>query len=242
MRIVVVSATSVIAQACIQIWAGAGEHEFVLAGRSAERLKATATDLALRFPSSRFSVALVDFNSPASISALVESVGKIAVDLVLVAQGSLTDQKRASGDLSYLQSELEVNAVSVVVLAEAFAGLLERQRYGTLGVIGSVAGDRGRAYNYSYGASKALLETYVQGLQQRFGSSSVAVCLIKPGPTATPMTATHSGNMAEPKAVAKVIVSGLKVRRRVIYAPRLWRLVMFVVRLIPFTIFKRLKF
>lgn len=242
MRIVVVSATSVIAQSCVQVWAGAGSHEFVLVGRSKERLDATATDLALRFPTSRFTVALVDFNSPSSISALADSLGKDFVDVVLVAQGSLTDQARVSGDLAYLQSELEVNAVSAAVVSEAFAGLLERQGSGILGVIGSVAGDRGRAYNYSYGASKALLETYVQGLQQRFGSSSVAVCLIKPGPTATPMTATHIGNKANPMAVARVVVAGLKAKRRVIYAPRLWRLVMFVVRLIPFTIFKRLKF
>ena len=242
MRIVVVSATSVIANACVQIWAGSGSHEFVLVGRSAERLGATATDLALRFPTSSFSVELVDFGSPDSVAALVDSVGKADVDLVLVAQGSLTDQARVSGDLAYLQSELELNAVSAAVIAEAFAGFLERQGFGTLGVIGSVAGDRGRAYNYSYGASKALLETYVQGLQQRFGSSPVAVCLIKPGPTETPMTATHVGKKAEPKAVAKAIVAGLKAKRRVIYAPGIWRWVMFVVRLIPFTIFKRLKF
>lgn len=242
MRIVVVSATSVIAQSCVQVWAGAASHEFVLVGRSAERLGATATDLSLRFPTSTFSILVVDFNSADSILALVDSVGKTSVDLVLVAQGSLTDQARGSGDLAYLQAELELNAVSAAVVAEAFSGLLERQGFGTLGVIGSVAGDRGRAYNYSYGASKALLETYVQGLQQRFGSSPVAVCLIKPGPTATPMTATHVGKKAEPKAVAKIIVAGLKAKRRVIYAPGIWRLVMFVVRLIPFTIFKRLKF
>lgn len=242
MRIVVISATSVIAQSCVQVWAGSGSHEFVLVGRSEERLRATATDLQLRFPTSKFSVELVDFASTTSIAALVDSVGKTAVDLALVAQGSLTEQDRASEDLAYLQSELEVNAVSAAVVAEAFAGLVGRQGFGTLGVIGSVAGDRGRAYNYSYGAGKALLETYVQGLQQRFGSSSVAVCLIKPGPTATPMTATHIGKKAEPKAVAKVIVEGLKAKRRVIYAPSSWRLVMLVVRLIPFTIFKRLKF
>lgn len=242
MRVVVVSATSVIAIACVKRLAETGSHEFVLAGRSEERLAVTANDLALRFPESKFSVELVDFTSTTSIGSLVEKVSKSAIDLALIAQGSLTDQKKASSDLEYLRQELELNAVSVAVVAESFAGALEKQGFGTLGVIGSVAGDRGRAYNYSYGAGKALIENYTEGLQQRFGASDVSVCLIKPGPTATPMTATHSGKMADPNDVAKVIVAGLLAKRRVIYAPSLWRYIMLVVRLIPFVIFKRLTF
>lgn len=242
MRIVIVSATSVIARACVEQWATVANHQFVLVGRSAKRLEATATDLAIRFPNSKFSQELVDFASAESIAELVSRLSKATIDLVLVAQGSLTDQIKASADLAYLQSELELNAVSAAVMAEAFANVLEQQRRGTLGVIGSVAGDRGRAYNYSYGSSKALLETYTQGLQQRFGSSDVSVCLIKPGPTATPMTISHSGKMADPRVVAKQIVSGLQKKRRIIYAPGIWRYIMLIVRNIPFFIFKHLKF
>jgi short-subunit dehydrogenase len=219
-----------------------GSHEFVLVGRSEERLAVTANDLALRYPESKFSVELVDFTSTTSIGSLVEKVSKSAIDLALIAQGSLTDQKKASSDLAYLRQELELNAVSVAVVSESFAEALEKQGFGTLGVIGSVAGDRGRAYNYSYGAGKALIENYTEGLQQRFGASDVSVCLIKPGPTATPMTATHSGKMADPNQVAKEIVAGLLAKRRVIYAPSLWRYIMLVVRLIPFVIFKRFTF
>lgn len=242
MRIVVISATSVIAKACVQTWAGSGNHDFVLVGRSSEKLEATKTDLELRFPESRFKTQLLDFASAESISKVVTEISQNPVDVVLVAQGSLTNQALVAGDLAYLQSELQLNAVSVAVVTEAFAQVLERQGFGTLGVIGSVAGDRGRAYNYSYGASKALIETYTQGLQQRFGSSSVSVCLIKPGPTESPMTAGHRGRMADPRLVAKVIVAGLKAKRRVIYAPRSWAIIMFVVRAIPFVIFKKLKF
>ena len=242
MRIVVVSATSTIAIACIREWAKSGSHEFELVGRSRERLEATVADLQIRFPKSTFNLSLLEFGSAESIGLLVKELCAKPIDLVLIAQGSLTDQKQASNNLEYLQTQLELNAVSVAVTSEAFAGALGVQGSGTLAVIGSVAGDRGRAYNYSYGSAKALIETYTQGLQQRFGSSNVAVCLIKPGPTATPMTATHSGKMATPEQVAKVIVSGIKARRRVIYAPGLWRYVMAVVRLIPFQIFKHLKF
>ena len=242
MRIVVISATSVIAKACVQTWAGSANHEFVLVGRSQEKLEATSNDLELRFPESMFSSHVLDFASPESISKLASEISQKPIDILLVAQGSLTNQVLVAGDLAYLQAELQLNAVSVAVVTEAFAQVFEKQGFGTLGVVGSVAGDRGRAYNYSYGSSKTLIETYTQGLQQRFASSAVAVCLIKPGPTESPMTAGHRGRMADPRLVAKVIVAGLKAKRRVIYAPRRWAIIMFAVRAIPFVIFKKLKF
>lgn len=242
MRIVVISATSAIALACVAEWSKTGSHEFLLVGRSIERLKATEADLALRFNNSKFSSLAIDLNSSEAAASLAQSLSRKPVDLALVAQGSLTDQTQVSTDLGYLQQQLELNVVSAAIFTESLAGLFERQGFGTLGVIGSVAGDRGRAYNYSYGAAKSFLETYVQGLQQRFAKNAVRVSLIKPGPTATPMTTNHRGKMASPAAVAKVIVAGLASGKRAIYAPKRWRLIMAVVRSIPFFVFKRLTF
>lgn len=242
MRILVVSATSAIARGCIEQWVASGSHEVLLVGRSNERLQAIEADLAIRFPNSKFSSLAMHLDSTDEIARLTSLLEKKPVDVALVAQGSLTDQKTASSHLDYLKSQLELNAVSAALFTEALANLFEKQGFGTLGVIGSVAGDRGRAYNYSYGAAKALLETYVQGLQQRLAGTKVAVSLIKPGPTATPMTATHTGKMADVNDVAKVIVAGMGKGKRVIYAPALWRLIMLVVRNIPFFIFKRLGF
>ncbi|MCX6485285.1 MAG: SDR family NAD(P)-dependent oxidoreductase [Rhodoluna sp.] len=242
MRIVVISATSTIARACVAHWANAGSHEFLLVGRSQARLKATESDFAIRFQNSKFSSLELDFHSSSDVQKLIDLLAKKPVDLALVAQGSLTEQAEASKELGYLKQQLELNVISAALFAEGLAGLFERQGFGTLGVIGSVAGDRGRAYNYSYGSSKAFLETYAQGLQQRFAKAKVRVSLIKPGPTATPMTSTHKGKLADPVDVAKVIVAGLAKGRRTIYAPKLWRLIMFVVRAIPFFIFKRLNF
>ena len=242
MRIVVVSATSAIARGCIEQWAVSGSHEVLLVGRSNERLQAIEADMSIRFPNSKFSSLAMHLDSTDEIARLTSLLEKKPVDLALVAQGSLTDQKSATLDLNYLKNQLELNAVSAALFTEALSNLFERQGFGKLGVIGSVAGDRGRAYNYSYGAAKALLETYVQGLQQRLAGTKVSVSLIKPGPTATPMTATHTGKMADVNQVAKVIVAGMSKGKRVIYAPALWRLIMLVVRNIPFFIFKRLGF
>ncbi len=242
MRIVIVSATSLIAQNVAKVYAEKGGHEFVLVGRSLSKLGAVANDFRIRFPTSVFETVELDFESTDSIRAVSAKVFTSKVDLALIAQGSLTNQPKASADLDYLQQQLQLNAVSVALVAEEFADHLETQGGGTLGVIGSVAGDRGRAYNYSYGASKALIEIYCQGLQQRFAKSAVTVSLIKPGPTATPMTVDHDARKATPESVAKTIVSGLESGRRVIYAPSLWRVIMFVVRNIPYAIFKHLSF
>ncbi|MEY2694224.1 MAG: hypothetical protein RL142_572 [Actinomycetota bacterium] len=242
MRILVISATSAIARSCVEVWAASGSHEFVLIGRDAAKLATVAADLEIRFPGSTFPVEVLDVQAVGEIEAMVHKLGAAQIDQVLIAQGSLTDQTRAKADLVYLEAELELNAVSAALWLEAFAGVLERQGFGNLAAIGSVASDRGRAYNYSYAAGKALLDVYVEGLQQRFADSKVKVCLIQPGPTATPMTSTHSGKMASPHAVAKVIVAGLARGKRRIYAPGIWRYIMLIVKLIPWTVFKRLNF
>ncbi|MEY4397832.1 MAG: hypothetical protein RLZ53_408 [Actinomycetota bacterium] len=242
MRILVVSATSVIARSCVEVWAASGSHEFVLVGRDGSKLANVAVDLAIRFPGSTFSVELLNVQAVGEIEAMVKTLAAQPIDQVLIAQGSLTDQARAKVELEYLKAELELNGVSTAVWLECFAGVLEKQGFGKLAVIGSVASNRGRAYNYSYAAGKALIDVYVQGLQQRFANSKVTVSLIQPGPTTTPMTRNHSGKMASPRSVAKVIVSGLARGKRRIYAPGIWRYIMLVVKLIPWAIFKRLDF
>lgn len=242
MRILIFSATSLIAQNCARIWLQDPENSLVLVGRDHVRIKSVADDLSVRFPLSTITTLVGDLSSSLGIEELVNEAFRSEVDLALVAQGSLTDQGLASRDLAYLENQLQVNSISVAVSTEAIVERLSSQGFGSIGVIGSVAGDRGRAYNYAYGASKSLLETFVEGLQQRFAKKSILVSLIKPGPTATPMTVNHKGKMASPGDVAEAIVSGLSKRKRVIYAPGQWRLIMFVVKRIPFSVFKHLNF
>jgi decaprenylphospho-beta-D-erythro-pentofuranosid-2-ulose 2-reductase len=242
MRIIVISATSVLARHCVENWAKRANHEFVLIGRDRSRIQATVDDLAIRFPGSSFVGKVLDFADPAQIQKVIDSLSEKRNDLVLIAQGSGTSQILASNDFGYLAAELELNAVSVALFTEGFTQSALNANHGTIGVFGSVAGDRGRAYNYAYGAAKGLIEVFTEGLQQRVAKSAVSVCLIKPGPTKTPMTRGHQGKFADPSKVARVIVEGLARKSRVIYAPRGWRLVMFVVRLIPFVIFKKLRF
>lgn len=245
MRIIVIGGTSEIAQQCCKIWLQDNSLELVLTGRDEEKLSRVASNLEVRFPGSKVEFQTFDHLSPTSVQEFVEKVSQSPMDIVLIAHGSLTAQSRASGDPKYLWKEHETNALSPILFSELFSASLVRQGHGRLAVIGSVAGDRGRAINHSYGAAKASLATYVSGLQHRLAGSSVRVSLIKPGPTKTPMTVdAHVGpsKLADPRIVAWKIVKGISKGRRVIYAPGIWRQIMFVVRVMPFWLFKRLKF
>ncbi len=245
MRIVVVGATSEIAQRCCELWLLQGAKQLVLTGRNPEKLKRLASDFRVRYPDSEISEAVFNHLNVKDIESFVGDVSSQTVDIVLIAHGSLTSQSKASVEADYLWAELKINALSPIVFAELWAGVLDRQGFGKLAVIGSVAGDRGRAINHGYGAAKSAMATYVAGLQHRFASSKVKVSLVKPGPTLTPMTrGVHVGpsKLADPCLVASQIVDGIERGKRVIYAPRVWALIMFVVRVMPFGILKRVPF
>jgi hypothetical protein len=130
-----------------------------------------------------------------------------------------------------------------VLFAEAFAGPFVAARGGTIAIIGSVAGDVTRRANYLYGASKALLTRYAQGLDHRLIGTGVKVVLIKPGPTDTAMT-THmkeaGKRMATAESVARTTVDAIRRGRHEVYAPGLWRLIMLIVRHLPRPILNRL--
>jgi hypothetical protein len=137
-----------------------------------------------------------------------------------------------------------VNGVSPVLFAEAFAKHMQKNDIGTLAIIGSVAGDRGRKTNYVYGAAKGLVSRYAQGLQHRLANTKVKVVLFKPGPTDTPMTAhlkQQGAQLASAESVARRIVQGIKQGNSVIYVPGKWALIMMIIRHLPTVVFNRLE-
>lgn len=241
-RIVIVGATSAIAEHCARLWAGNGAAELVLVGRDRERAERVAADLRVRGPQTRVEVVTSGFLDAADIERTVGAVWGNGVDLVLVAHGVLPDQRACEGDLAACRAALDVNALSPVLFAEAFARRMTVQKRGTLAVIGSVAGDRGRKSNYVYGAAKGLVDRYLQGLRHRFAGSGVKVAIIKPGPTDTPMTAHLKGStkLAPVEDVARAIVDGLARGQEVIYAPGKWRVIMLVIRHLPGFVFNKM--
>jgi short-subunit dehydrogenase len=118
---------------------------------------------------------------------------------------------------------------------------MEKAQQGTLALTGSVAGDRGRKSNYVYGAAKGLVTRYAQGLQHRFAKTPIQIVLIKPGPTATAMTAhLPQRGLAAADAVAATIVQGIAQGKPVIYAPSKWAVIMMIIIHLPAFIFNKL--
>jgi len=243
-RIVIIGATSAIAEHCARLWLAKQQAELTLLGRDARRIERVATDLKVRSPQSEIRVAQAEFLDPEAINATVRDIVKSGrVDIVLIAHGSLPEQTECQNDLQSCRDALEINGVSPVLYAEAFAKEMEKANHGTIALIGSVAGDRGRKSNYVYGAAKGLVTRYAQGMQHRFAGSGVKVVLIKPGPTDTPMTAHLKGKgakLAPVEGVAKQIVEGVESGKPVIYAPGKWWLIMMVIQHIPQSIFKNM--
>jgi len=245
--IVIVGATSAIAEHCARLWIRHGPVDLVLIGRNDERLRRVADDLAVRSPASRIECLSADFTDDAAIErAVATACTRRKPDVVLIAHGMLPDQAACQADLHACHNALMVNGISPALFAEAFVSHMHSAGPASLVVIGSVAGDRGRQSNYVYGAAKGLLDRYAQGLRHRLalGGSPLKIILVKPGPTATPMTAhlvAQGQALAPVEAVAQAIIEGVEQGRAVIYAPGKWRTIMLVIRCLPSMIFHRLK-
>jgi decaprenylphospho-beta-D-erythro-pentofuranosid-2-ulose 2-reductase len=244
MKIVVIAGTSAIAEHCCRLWVTGQPVDLTLVVRDLGKAEKIAADLRVRGPQSTITVLKADFLDPAAIGALVSSVTASGpVDIALIAQGWLADQQKSENDLAFCRESLEINALSPALFAEAFARHFVAVGRGTLAIIGSVAGDRGRKANYTYGAAKGFLSRYAEGMDHRLAGTSVKVVLIKPGPTESPMTADIQAlgqRVASTESVARTIVKGIKRGSPVIYAPPIWQVIMLVVRHIPRFIFNKL--
>ena len=244
-RIVIVGATSAIAEQCARWWVKESPVDLVLVGRNLAKTEMMAADLRARSPESSVRSIQADFADPVAIEELVGRIAQDgAIDIVLIAHGSLPDQQRCQIDLALSKNELMINGVSPVLFAEAFVGWMQKANAGTLAIIGSVAGDRGRKSNYIYGSAKGMVTRYAQGLQHRIANTAVKVILIKPGPTDTPMTAhlkQQGARLASAEDVAKQIVAGVKRGAAVVYAPARWALIMMVIRHLPRFVFNKME-
>jgi len=242
--VLVIGATSAIAEQCARLWAERGDSLYLVA-RDAARLDVIAADLRVR-GAAAVAVEAMDVNDFDRLDAMLDAADAATggIDTVLIAHGSLGDQPACEADVALTLAEIRTNALSVVALLTLIANRLEARRTGTIAVISSVAGDRGRSSNYVYGSAKAMVTAFLSGLRQRLQTSNVAVVTIKPGFVDTPMTAhiAPKGPLwAKPDKVAKIIVRSIDRRRDEVYVPGFWWLIMTIVCAIPTGIFKKLK-
>lgn len=244
-RVVIFGATSAIAQQVARQLARSGSSIYCI-GRNAESLSAIIADLQVRGAGNQIidgEVAdLTDCSQHQKlVSNAVKSLG--GMDAALIAHGSLPDQHACERDVSLALRAIETNAISAVSLLSVLANSFESQGYGVIAGIGSVAGDRGRQSNYVYGASKAMVAAFMQGMRNRLYKSGVAVVTIKPGFVDTPMTSSFEKGgplWTTPDKVATGIIDAMIKGKDIAYLPGFWRLIMFVIKHIPESIFKRM--
>jgi short-subunit dehydrogenase len=242
-KILIVGATSSIASACARLWA-AEQSEFFLVARDGQKLQQTCADLQAR-GARAVTPYEMDVSDNAEHAVMFERcmAALQTVDICLIAYGSLPNQRECEQSVEVALREFANNGSSVIALLTLLANRMAAQHRGTLAVISSVAGDRGRPSNYLYGAAKAAVTAFCEGLRARLFKSGVHVITIKPGFVDTPMTlglALPALLVAQPDTVAQRIVAGIERKAAVLYVPGFWAWIMGLIRAIPQPIFKRL--
>lgn len=240
-RVAVFGATSAMAQQTVRLLAARGADLFLVA-RDAARLEAVAADARIR--GARVTAAQADLDDARRHGELLDGAAAAlgGLDAVLVAHGVLADSDACEADPALAARVLVTDLLSPVLLCEQAAARLSARGAGTIVAISSVAGDRGRQSNYVYGSAKGGLSVYLAGLRNRLFRRGVHVVTVKPGFVDSPMTAHVPKNplFAPPSAVAHAIVRAVERRRDVVYVPGFWRAIMWVIRQVPETIFKKL--
>jgi short-subunit dehydrogenase len=242
-KTLIIGATSAIAQAFARLRVPRGDELFLVA-RNAARLQVLAADLQVR-GGKKIATLAMDANDFERHGAMFEAARRELgdVDTVLIAHGVMGDQKAAERDFKLAEVTYQTNLLSIVSMLTPIAAYFEAQRRGTIAVISSVAGERGRQGNFIYGSTKAGLSAYLGGLRNRLHASGVTVLTIKPGFVDSPMTAhlRKSTLFASPEKVARDIARAIEKGSNVLYTPAFWFWIMAVIRLVPESLFKRLK-
>lgn len=241
-RVLILGATSAVAREIAVIHGQRGDR-LHLVGRDARKL----SDVVRACGAAECSSESADFlrfdDNPAVIERAIEALGG-KVDRVVIAHGVLGNQLDTERDAHEAHAIIDANFTSVVSLLVPLANALERVPGARLAVITSVAGDRGRPRNFTYGAAKGALNVYLQGLRSRLYSSSVTVTTIKLGPVDTPMTHDHEKNalFIDAPTAARGIVDAMDARASEAYVPRVWSLIMPIVKRTPEWLFQKLPF
>lgn len=237
--VLILGARSDMARACAHRFAKAG-HPLVLAARDPATLEADATDLRLRYSVPVTCVAF-DATDIAGLDVFLDTLPDLPA-IALCAVGAMGDQAQSQRDAlaaaAVIRANFEGPALALGALAERF----EKRGSGTIIGISSVAGERGRASNYVYGAAKAGFTAFLSGLRNRLARSPVQVITVLPGFVATRMTEAMDLNprlTAQPEEVAEAIFRAHEKRRDVIYIRPVWRLIMAIIRALPEPVFKR---
>lgn len=239
--VLILGARSDMARAIAHRFAKAG-HPVQLAARNAGTLEAERNDMALRY---NVEVTLHDFDvlDTGAFESFIDSLPALP-HVAVSAVGTMGEQSDNQTDITAATRDLRSNFEGPALMLGALANRFEARGSGTLVGISSVAGDRGRATNYVYGAAKAGFTAFLSGLRNRLAKEGVHVVTVLPGFVATKMTEDldlPEKLTAQPEEVADAVHRAVITGKNVIYVRRIWQLIMLIIRNIPEGIFKKLK-
>ena len=243
-RILVLGATSTIAQEACKIWAKQGCELFLVA-RNQEKLQAMLDDIKIRYGAEVNSY-ISDLSDTEQVPVVMQNIVQQmqTIDEVLIAYGTLPSQQSCEQSIQLTLGEINTNALSVIAYLTILANIFEQQKTGSLAVITSVAGDRGRASNYVYGCAKGMVSIFLSGLRSRLHAHGVSVVDIRPGFVSTQMTShlTQKGLLwASPVKVAAGIVKAMNKQKSTVYLPGFWKIIMKIIKAIPVSFFNKIK-
>ena len=214
----------------------------VLAGRDEQRMQ-PAAEAVRAAGASVVETMPFDADDVDSHGAVIEKAfAERDFDVVVLAAGVLGDQETAEADHREAAKVLHTNFVGCASVALCVADQLRRQGHGTLVVLSSVAGERVRRSNFVYGASKAGLDGFAQGLGDSLVGSGARVIVVRPGFVVSKMTAGRDPVpfSTTPEAVAEAVDHAVRRGTEIVWVPGIMRLIMAVLRHVPRVIFRRL--
>jgi decaprenylphospho-beta-D-erythro-pentofuranosid-2-ulose 2-reductase len=240
-NVLILGATSDLAVSLAAEYASAG-YSITLAARNSERLRIMGNDLNIRYnvPVFTFPFDALDFPSHVNFYIALDPKPDIAICVF----GYLGDQVLAQNNWRECATILDSNYTGAISVLNIIANDFEARKYGVIIGISSVAGDRGRQSNYFYGSAKAGFTAYLSGLRNRLYKSDVHVLTVKPGFMKTRMLEgmkTPGPLTGQTSNIAKLIFNASTKRRNIIYVLPIWRVIMWVICMIPEGIFKKLK-
>lgn len=246
MNTVLLGATKGMGRALARRMAGRGDRLFLL-GRDATELAKAEADLRGRAGDAVVAgSALCDLADPTSFAPALEAAESTlgGFDTVVVSAALFASQDELETDTRKLADLLTANFSHTILFCEEARKRLLVRGGGTLCVFSSVAGDRGRKPVILYGATKAGLSYYLEGLDHKFRTAGLQVVTVKPGFVKTGMTAGLKPPpfAGEPEGVAKDVLRAIDRGTPVVYTPSPWRLVMLVIRILPRFVMRRIGF
>jgi short-subunit dehydrogenase len=245
MNVVLLGATKGMGRALARLLAERG-HRLFLIGRDLADLERSARDLEARGAPAPVGTAACDLEAPDTFAPALEAAdrGLSSLDTVVVTAGAFATQDALEADLGLARRVLEIDFAHTVLFCEEARRRLLARGGGNLCVFSSVAGERGRKPVVLYGAAKAGLSRYLEGLDHRYHAQGLRVVCVKPGFVRTSMTdgLPEPPFAGEPEAVARTVLRAIERGTPVVYAPPVWGLIMAVIRLLPRAVMRRVGF